>query len=140
MRRGVPITWVRGSAAELPFATASLDGAYATWAYFFTGNWDPTPGLTELHRVVRPGAPLIVVDNLGGDEFSTYSSDDYSADADTWATYGFACEPITTSFEFDNSADAAALFSLFFGPGTSPPLSVEFRVGLFTSVSSGNPA
>ena len=29
---------VRGEAEHLPFANTSFDGAYATWAYFFSGT------------------------------------------------------------------------------------------------------
>jgi len=61
---------VQGEAEHLPFVERAFDGAYATWAYFFTRDWDPTRGIVELDRVVRPGGPLAIVDNLGGDAFA----------------------------------------------------------------------
>jgi ubiquinone/menaquinone biosynthesis C-methylase UbiE len=48
---------VRGDAELLPFRDRSFAGAYATWAYFFSREWDPTLGIEELHRAVRPGGP-----------------------------------------------------------------------------------
>ena len=35
----VAVTWIRGTAQHLPLADDSVDGAYATWAYFFP-QWD----------------------------------------------------------------------------------------------------
>ena len=75
-----PLVWVRGDAEHLPFAEASFDGAYATWAYFFSRDWDPTPGIAELDRVVRSGGPVAIVDNLGGDAFAAMADADISAD------------------------------------------------------------
>jgi len=47
------LTWVQGDAERMPFRDSSLDAAYATWAYFFSRGFDPTPGLSELYRTVR---------------------------------------------------------------------------------------
>lgn len=66
------LSWVQAEAALLPFENASLDAAYATWAYFFSRGFDPSPGLQELHRVVKPGGPLLIVENLGSDEFTAW--------------------------------------------------------------------
>ena len=140
VRPDAKLRWVRGDAGHMPFADGSFDAAYATWAYFFTRAWDPWPGLIELHRIVGVGGALVVVDNLGGDEFSTFSPDDMSADAERWSGYGFSCEQIDTHFEFDSLQDAIALFTRFFGgrAGRRATTSVGHRVGLFHSTSRGS--
>ena len=48
---------VRGEAEHLPFGDDTFDAAYATWAYFFSRDWDPTPGIAELDRIVRRRRP-----------------------------------------------------------------------------------
>ena len=128
------LTWVRGDAEHLPFAEASFDGAYATWAYFFSRDWDPTPGIAELDRVVRRGGPLAIVDNLGGDAFAAMADTDISADPGWWSAHGFETQVIETSFRFDDLDDARRLLGFFFGERgvQGAELEVTFRVGLFT--------
>ncbi len=106
---------VQGDAEHLPFANTSFDAAYATWAYFFSRDWDPTPGIAELDRVVRPGGPLAIVDNLGGDAFAAMAEADISADPAFWAGEGFACAAIDTAFRFDDLDEAGRLLEFFFG-------------------------
>ena len=130
---------VRGEAERLPFADGMFDGAYATWAYFFSRDWDPTPGIAELDRVVRTGGPIAIVDNLGGDAFSAMTDADLSADPDFWAAQGFACEPIDTAFRFEDLEEAERLLGFFFGDRgvRDAALEVPFRVGLFHRDSHG---
>jgi len=139
MIRGDDLRWVRGDAAHLPFADASFDAAYATWAYFFSRDWDPTPGIAELDRVVRPGGVLAIAENLGGDAFSALSETDLSADTAFWTAQGFACEPIDTAFRFDDLDEARTLLGYFFGERgrTGAEIEIGFRVGLFTKASHG---
>lgn len=142
MRRGDrPLAWLAGVAQAVPLRTASVTAAYSTWAYFFTGpGWDPTPGVTELHRVVRAGGPLVVVDNLGGDEFTALAqSPAPAADVDQWATMGFDCQVVETVFEFDNERDARELLTLYFGALDVDriALTYSYRVGIFTTDSRG---
>lgn len=134
---GVPA--VVGMAQHLPLATGSMDGLYATWAYFFPSFHDIEPGLAEADRVVRPGGPICIVDNLGDDEFTALSQTDISTDSGYWRDRGFILEPIETSFEFESIDDARLLLELFFGQagraGAKPNLT--FRVGLFWRESRG---
>ena len=45
-------------------ADASVDVVHARFAYFFPYNdFDPTPGLIEVGRVLKPGGRLVVIDN-----------------------------------------------------------------------------
>ncbi|MCC6939321.1 MAG: methyltransferase domain-containing protein [Flavobacteriales bacterium] len=53
------IGWVHGKAEALPFHDAYFDGAVATLT---THHWaDMTQGLREAHRVLKPGAPIIIL-------------------------------------------------------------------------------
>ena len=133
------VRWVRGEAEHLPFADATFDGAYATWAYFFSRGWDPTSGIAELDRVVRSGGPLAIADNLGGDAFAGLADDDISADPAFWEAEGFSCRPITSSFRFDDLDEARTLLGFFFGERGRDGAAVEvgFRVGLFSRPSRG---
>ncbi len=139
MIAAAPLAWVRGEAAHLPFRAASFDAAYATWAYFFSREWDPTPGIAELDRVVVGGGPLAIVDNLGGDAFAAMADAEISADPSFWAAQGFELRAIDTSFRFDDLSEAETLLGFFFGePGRkSAALEIGFRVGVFTRPSRG---
>jgi len=134
-----PLAWVRGEAEHLPFADGSFDGAYATWAYFFSRDWDPTPGIRQLDRVVRPGGPLVIVDNLGGDAFAAMADADISADPDWWEASGFDMRTIETAFRFNDLQDARRLLGFFFGDRGVAAAAVEvpFCVGVFTRASRG---
>ena len=133
------LAWVRGDAEQLPFTAGSFDGAYATWAYFFSRDWDPTPGIAELDRVVRAGGPLAIVDNLGGDAFAALAEADISADATWWNERGFETRVVETAFRFDDLDDARRLLGFFFGDRgvAGAALEVPFRVGIFTRLSLG---
>lgn len=134
-----PLTWVQADATALPFCEASFDGAYATWAYFFSrGPLDPSPGISELHRVVRPGGPLVIADNAGGDEFTAMASTDLSADPSFWRRNGFGVEIVETTFAFENPTDAWRLLDFYFDDiDSAPQTEFTYRVALFIGVSQG---
>jgi ubiquinone/menaquinone biosynthesis C-methylase UbiE len=133
-----PLTWVRADAEALPFRDGSVDGAYATWAYFFSRGFDPTPGIAELHRTVRRGGPLVVVENLGEDEFCSLAPSDISAVPAFWTKQGFTLEVIETEFSFETAQDALQLLTFYFGNvGPAPPTRLTYRVGLFIGESRG---
>jgi SAM-dependent methyltransferase len=144
MRSGGDPRWVQGEAERLPFADGSFACAYATWAYFFSRDWDPRPGVAELDRVVRPGGMLAIVENLGGDAFTALADEDITADPGVWEEEGFACEAIDTAFRFDDLDEARRLLGFFFGERgrAGAALDVCFRVGLFSrrSCGPGSPA
>lgn len=134
------LRWVAGDAEQLPFARASFTSAYSTWAYFFTRGWDPTPGLEELNRVVVPGGPILIVDNMGGDEFTSLASTDITADPEFWRNRGYDCETIDTVFRFDDIDEARLLLGRYFGERGVERAAVEvsYRVGIFKGTSSGS--
>ena len=61
-RRSPGITWVEGDALDLPFADGEFDAA--TIAFGLRNLADPTLGLAEMARVVRPGGRLVVLEFL----------------------------------------------------------------------------
>lgn len=133
------LPWVLGLAQELPIRSGAADGLYATWAYFFPKAHDITPGLAEADRVVKPGGPIVIVDNLGDDEFTAISKRDITTEPDFWAAAGFEMTAVETTFEFDSIEDAQLLLGLFFGEAghLAAKKTLTFRVGLFTRPSRG---
>jgi len=57
-RRAPKLVLVRADLARLPFARASLDGVWAKNSYIHLPLRELSPALADLHRVLRPGAPL----------------------------------------------------------------------------------
>ena len=140
IRRERDFPWVRGDAELLPFRDGCFAGAYATWAYFFSREWDPTLGIEELHRAVMPGGPLAIVDNLDGDDFSAMSEEHYRSDPEFWGRNGFELEEIETSFEFETHEEADRLLGFYFGDRSrdTGKLRFAFRVGLYFNRSRGS--
>lgn len=135
----IALPWLRGDAEHLPFADRSVDALYATWAYFFSRDFDAGPGLREAWRVVRPGGVVAVVDNLGGDEFCALAPSDISADPAVWERLGFDLDVIDTVFDFDHLDDARRLLSRFFGDvgARVDRTRFSFRVGLWSTRVAG---
>jgi demethylmenaquinone methyltransferase/2-methoxy-6-polyprenyl-1,4-benzoquinol methylase len=61
-RRSPGLTWVQGDALNLPFPDAEFDAA--TIAFGLRNLADPTRGLAEMARVVRPGGQMVVLEFL----------------------------------------------------------------------------
>jgi SAM-dependent methyltransferase len=139
IRRDRQLPWVRGDAEFLPFVDGSFAGAYATWAYFFSREWDPTPGIEELHRVVTAGGALAIVD-IDGDDFSAMSDEYYVSDPEFWARKGFDLEEIETTFAFDTHEEADPLLGFYFGEAGHGTGKLEFVycVGLYVGRSRGS--
>ena len=88
---------------------------------------------------MRPGGPLAIVDNLGGDAFAAMAEADISADPAVWQALGFTCDVIETAFRFDDLEEAERLLGFFFGDRgvAGAALDVPFRVGVFHRSSRG---
>jgi SAM-dependent methyltransferase len=135
--RQVSLPWAQGVAQELPFKANSFSGAYATWAYFFpTYNEYGTLGLKEIHRVVMPDHPLVIVDNAGGDEFCSLFERDLSSDSSWWQAQGFERHIVNTHFHFDSFGEAEELLSFYWNhngrtAGHKIKLKYEYRVAVY---------
>jgi demethylmenaquinone methyltransferase/2-methoxy-6-polyprenyl-1,4-benzoquinol methylase len=57
---GPPIEFLKGDAENLPFADATFDAATVTFGVRNFGNLEK--GLSEMCRVLRPGAPIVVLE------------------------------------------------------------------------------
>ncbi|PKR78389.1 hypothetical protein CEY16_01125 [Halalkalibacillus sediminis] len=110
------LAWIKGTAQQIPFHDNSLDAAYATWAFFFSGMKGVDEGVREAERVIRPGGKFIIVDNYGDDEFTSLSPSPgpLSSSVDFWKERGFDYELIHTTFSFDSIAEARKLLSFYF--------------------------
>ena len=142
LRQPTPdVIWVRGEAGALPFADGSLDAAYATWAYFFPSVLDPSRGLEELHRVVRPGGPIVLIGNAGDDALTGLGTASGGEPLGWFADRGLAVDVVDTVFAFADPDRARRLLGLYLG-GTDRvpepvPRELGFRVFVATGVSRG---
>ncbi|RSN51285.1 class I SAM-dependent methyltransferase [Actinomadura sp. WAC 06369] len=119
--RDAPNVAVRvGSAQALPLPDASVDVVHARWAYFFGPGCEP--GLAELDRVVRRGGAVFVIDNdATRSTFGRWfrrSLPKYDPDAVErfWTRRGFAREPLTIRWLFDDRRDLEAVVRIEFPP------------------------
>jgi ubiquinone/menaquinone biosynthesis C-methylase UbiE len=137
--RSRALAWLRGNAAQLPFANASFASVYATWAYFFPSVHPIEAGVREACRVTVPGGTVAIVNNLGGDEFCALSPRDISEPASAFEALGFELEVIETCFEFETLDDARALLGFYFGEAAAEEARTQlgYRVGLFHKLVSG---
>lgn len=128
-----PLIWTKGFAQDIPFHSNSFQAAYATWAFFLEGVPDVDKGLRETERVVQPGGKLIIIDNYGKDEFSSYSSRDITSNASNWILRGFVYDVINTEFVFDSIEEARCLMTFYFGEAAKgiQTRNIEYNVAAF---------
>jgi len=137
----VPVQWVRGIAQHLSLADDCVDAAYATWAYFQPQWVDCQVGVAELHRVVRPGGLIVIVDNAGGRAFNALFDKDLTSDAGWWLERGFQRNLVHSSYRFDNLEEAYSLFEYYWShngrpAGSELTLTIEFDVAVYTKTVS----
>lgn len=119
------VTVRQGTAQELPLPDASVDLAQARWAYFFGPGCEP--GLRELNRVCRSGAPAIVLDHdatrsrIGRWFAAGLRADGIDHDPGAverfWARQGFTCRKLDVHWEFASRTDLAAVLAIEFPAG-----------------------
>ena len=127
------LNWIRGEAEALPFSSASFDGAYATWAYFFPSRYSIEAAVHEAERVLGPGGLLAIVNNLGGDEFCKLSPSNITEAVGPFLELGFSLDVIDTWFEFDSVEQAQTLLGFYFGASgrNGAKIKLSYRVGLY---------
>jgi len=134
--RHASLRWVQGIAQKAPFRESTFDAAYATWAFFFDGVPDIDEGLAELQRIVKNSGKLIIVDNAGGDEFSSLATRSTASDPDWWRDRGFDQTTIHTSFRFDSLEEANRLLAFYFGDEAAAgnrKTEIEYRVVAYST-------
>ncbi|MEM9072007.1 MAG: class I SAM-dependent methyltransferase [Myxococcota bacterium] len=109
-------------ARELPLANQSVDAAVAGWVFGHFRYWMPAgwqdevdAALEEIHRVVRPGGSLTIIETLGTgyEEPRTHAAlDEYFAHLEG---QGFAREWVRTDYLFPTVEAAARVLGGFFG-------------------------
>ena len=130
------LPWVRGLAQDIPFRSNAFDAAYATWAFFLAGVPGTDRGLEELQRVVKNEGKLIIVDNAGGDDFSSLATRSTASDPDWWRDRGFEETLIHTSFKFDSLQEADRLLTFYFGDEAAArnrKTEIEYRVVAYST-------
>jgi ubiquinone/menaquinone biosynthesis C-methylase UbiE len=84
---GVKIDFRLGNASAMPFAGESFDFIYCSAA--FKNFSEPVKALDEMHRVLRPGGGMVVVDlrkDASLDEIDTYVKQSGRNRIDAWMT------------------------------------------------------
>lgn len=134
------LVWSSGVAQDIPFHDDTFEAAYSTWAFFLSGI-EPTAlleGLEEVQRVVSGGGPIVVVDNAGGDEFSSLTERALSGDPSWWTERGFEHTVLETSFLFDSVDEARELIGYYFGDGAAARVDsneIGYRVSAYVGAS-----
>jgi SAM-dependent methyltransferase len=141
------VTVLPAGAEAIPLENDSVDVAYATWAYFFGPGAEP--GLSEVERVVRPGGDIVVVQNYGHDDLSSFWTPS-EGECETWPPWfkehGFTCEVVDTVWHFPGSEEALAVLAFLWGePARAHVLEgdrVEFgyKVAVYHRQVPGSPA
>lgn len=133
MDRNISNIWIKGSAESIPFHDDYVDAVYSTWAYFLAGV-DKTRGLQEVERVLKPEGKIIIIDNAGDDEFTSFADQIIAGDEEFYREYGFQRQILESAFVFNNLEDAEKLMSFFFGAETMTGnicLEYQYRIAAY---------
>jgi SAM-dependent methyltransferase len=110
------VTVVPAGTEAIPLEDDCVEVAYATWAYFFGPGSEP--GLREVERVVRPGGDIVVAQNFGRDELSSFWTPSES-ECETWAPWftghGFEVQIVDTVWRFNTRDEALVVLEFLWG-------------------------
>jgi ubiquinone/menaquinone biosynthesis C-methylase UbiE len=119
---------VTGDMRVLPFSGASFDVVTAGWAIGHFTGWYPTDWqeqigqvLNEMHRVVKPGGAIILLETLTTGSVTPAPPSPGLAAYYAWLenAWGFTRQEIQTDYQFASVEDAVAQTEFFFGPELS---------------------
>lgn len=110
-------------AHALPAPDASMDAAVAGWVFGHQTRWADDwrvaigHALAEMHRVVRPGGVLAIMETLGTGRETPLAPDPALAAYYAWleSEHGFARQALRTDYEFADAATAHRVLRPFFG-------------------------
>jgi ubiquinone/menaquinone biosynthesis C-methylase UbiE len=115
---------LQGDMRSLPLQDAGVDAAIAGWSIGHMTGWYPEDWhaqiaivLREMRRVVRPGGALIILETLStGSLVPTAPSQALAAYYTMLEKeWGFACQTISTDYQFNSVEQAVAYTEFFFG-------------------------
>lgn len=121
-------TLAAGDMCHLPFPSSTFDIITAGWAIgHFTGWYAETwhteirRVLDEMHRVVRPGGTLLILETLSTGSLTPVPPSPGLAAYYTWLEkeWNFTRKEIPTDYQFASVEEAIALTEFFFGPDLS---------------------
>lgn len=124
-----PAAAIAGAAADLPFASSSVDVALARWAYFFGAGCEP--GLAQVARVVRPGGIAAFLDNdatrstFGHWFTQSHPAYDPVAVQRFWSRQGFSAIGLDTRWECSDRERFEAIVRIEFEPPAADRILAE---------------
>lgn len=113
-----------GDARRLPFTNAAFDLAAAGWVFGHFCGWHPhtwqqeiSAAVQEMHRAVRPGGALVILETLGTGQWSPAPPTPALARYYDFLEgfWGFKRLEIRTDYRFTSVAEAVEHISFFFG-------------------------
>ena len=117
---------VQGDMRALPYPRHWADVVTAGWAIghlrdWFESDWQAQAGrvLGEMHRLVRPGGALIVLETLSTGSLTPQPPTPELAEYYGWleTAWGFARQEVRTDYHFPDVRTAVANTEFFFGAG-----------------------
>lgn len=115
---------VRADARALPLASGWGDVGIAGWVFGHFRYWMPSrwrenigAALDELHRVLRPGSPVVVIETLGIGNAEPAPATSRLGEYYAWLEEerGFRRTAIRTDYELATVDEAASTLGFFFG-------------------------